>query len=64
VFLSGTVLYTKHEGLRGITGLAEIILYCASHSFGTLVRNEFRLPVDDIGEELKHVDNGHVATDI
>ncbi len=57
-------LYKGMKGLRELTGIPELTLYWARHTFGTLARNECRMSVDDIGEALNHVDNGHVTTDI
>jgi hypothetical protein len=57
-------LYKGMKGLRDLTGLPEFTLYWARHTFGTLARNECRKSVDDIGEALNHVDNGHATTDI
>jgi hypothetical protein len=52
------------QGLRELTGIPELTLYWARHTFGTLARNECRMSIDDIGEALNHVDHGHVTTDI
>lgn len=52
------------KGLRELTGISELTLYWARHTFGSLARNECRMSVDDIGEALNHVDNGHFTTDI
>lgn len=57
-------LYKGMKGLRELTGLSEITLYWARHTFGTLARNECRMSVDDIAEALNHIDNGHATTDI
>ncbi|MET3606888.1 integrase [Mucilaginibacter rubeus] len=57
-------LYKGMKGLRAITGMNELTLYWARHTFGTLARNECRMSVDDIAEALNHVDNGHFNTDI
>jgi len=57
-------LYKGMKGLRKLTGIPELTLYWARHTFGTLARNECRMSVDDIGEALNHVDNGHATTDI
>jgi len=57
-------LYKGMKGLREITGINELTLYWARHTFGTLARNECRMSVDDIAEALNHVDNGHFTTDI
>jgi len=57
-------LYKGMKGLRELTGIPELTLYWARHTFGTLARNVCRMSVDDIGEALNHVDNGHVTTDI
>jgi hypothetical protein len=52
------------QGLRELTGIQELTLYWARHTFGTLARNECRMSIDDIGEALNHVDHGHLMTDI
>jgi integrase len=57
-------LYKGMKGLREITGLPDLTLYWARHTFGTLARNECRMSVDDIAEALNHIDNGHATTDI
>ncbi|SDD99032.1 hypothetical protein SAMN05216464_103262 [Mucilaginibacter pineti] len=57
-------LYKGMKGLREITNLEELTLYWARHTFGTLARNDCRMSVDDIGEALNHIDNGHSTTDI
>jgi hypothetical protein len=57
-------LYKGMKGLRELTGIAELTLYWARHTFGTLAGNACRMSVDDIGEALNHVDHGHATTDI
>jgi hypothetical protein len=57
-------LYKGMKGLRDLTGIPELTLYWARHTFGTLARNECRMSVDDIWEALNRVDNGHITTDI
>lgn len=57
-------LYKGMKGLRELTGLPELTLYWARHTFGTLARNTCRMSVDDIAEALNHIDNGHATTDI
>jgi integrase len=57
-------LYKGMKGLRERTGIPELTLYWARHTFGSLARNECRMSVDDIGEALNHIDGGHTTTDI
>jgi integrase len=57
-------LYKGMKGLRELTGIPELTLYWARHTFGSLARNECRMSVDDISEALNHVDSGHATTDI
>jgi integrase len=57
-------LYKGMKGLRELTGLPELTLYWARHTFGTLARNDCRMSIDDIAEALNHIDNGHATTDI
>lgn len=57
-------LYKGMKGLRELTGIPELTLYWARHTFGNLARNECRMSVDDVGAALNHIDNGHTTTDI
>jgi hypothetical protein len=57
-------LFKGMKGLRELTGLPELTLYWARHTFGNLARNECRMSVDDVGAALNHIDNGHTTTDI
>ncbi|QEM03652.1 site-specific integrase [Mucilaginibacter rubeus] len=57
-------LHKGMKGLREIVGHAELTLYWARHSFGTLARNKCRMSVDDVAVALNHIDNGHKTTDI
>ena len=57
-------LHKGMKGLREICNHAEITVYWARHSFGTLARNKCRVSVDDVAVALNHIDNGHKTTDI
>jgi hypothetical protein len=57
-------LYKGMKGLRELTGISQLTLYWARHTFGNLARNECRMSVDDVGAALNHIDNGHATTDI
>jgi integrase len=47
-----------------LTKIPGLQYYKFRHTFGTLARNECRLPKDDIAEALNHVDHGRKTTDI
>jgi hypothetical protein len=57
-------LHKGMKGLREICNHAELTMYWARHSFGTLARNKCRMSVDDVAVALNHIDNGHKTTDI
>lgn len=70
-----SIRYANHEGLdyalskgmehlRKITGIPDITLYWARHTFGNLARNSCRMSKDDVGLALNHIDEGHRTTDI
>lgn len=50
--------------LSTLTKIPGLQYYKFRHTFGTLARNECRLPKDDIAEALNHVDHGQKTTDI
>jgi integrase len=50
--------------LRKISGISELTLYWARHSFATIARNICRMSRDDVSQALNHVDNDHRTTDI
>jgi len=59
-----TALSDGFKKLRELTGIPDITLYWARHTFATLARNECRMSKDDVGQALNHIDNGHRTTDI
>ncbi len=50
--------------LSTLTKIPGLQFYKFRHTFGSLARNECRLPKDDIAEALNHVDHGRKTTDI
>jgi hypothetical protein len=50
--------------LRKITGIPELTLYWARHTFATIARNSCRMSKDDVALALNHVDSEHSTTDI
>ncbi|MFN0291923.1 site-specific integrase [Pedobacter helvus] len=50
--------------LRKLTGLSDLTLYWARHTFGTIARNLCRMSKDDVAQALNHVDSEHTTTDI
>ncbi|WP_113663442.1 site-specific integrase [Pedobacter nanyangensis] len=50
--------------LRILTGLKELTLYWARHTFATIARNSGGMSKDDVAQALNHVDNEHTTTDI
>lgn len=59
-----TALSEGMKHLRLITGIQDLTVYWARHSFATLARNNCRMSVDDVGAALNHIDHGHKITDI
>lgn len=54
-------------GLKEIgeaVGISSLTMYCARHSFGSIVRNECRFSKDDVGFALNHIDHKTKTTDI
>jgi len=52
------------EQLRKLTGIPELTLYWARHTFANTARNDCRMSKDDVALALNHVDEGNRATDI
>lgn len=52
------------EQLRKLTGIPELTLYWARHTFATTARNDCRMSKDDVALALNHVDEGNRTTDI
>ncbi|MFD2742353.1 MULTISPECIES: site-specific integrase [Sphingobacterium] len=52
------------EQLKEITGLPEVTMYWARHSFANIARNKCRMSKDDVALALNHVDNANQTTDI
>ncbi|KAA8476260.1 integrase-like protein [Arcticibacter tournemirensis] len=50
--------------LRKITGLNELTVYWARHTFATIARNSCRMSKDDVAQALNHIDSEHTTTDI
>jgi integrase len=50
--------------LRKNTGLNDITLYWARHTFANTARNACRVSKDDVALALNHIDEGHRTTDI
>ena len=50
--------------IRKLTGLDELTLYWARHTFATIARNSCGMSKDDVALALNHVDNEHTTTDI
>ena len=50
--------------LRKLTGIGELTLYWARHTFATIARNSCRMSKDDVALALNHVDSEHSTTDI
>lgn len=50
--------------LRKDTGLDNITLYWARHTFANTARNVCRMSKDDVALALNHIDEGHRTTDI
>jgi integrase len=50
--------------IRKLTGLNELTLYWARHTFATIARNSCGMSKDDVAQALNHVDNEHTTTDI
>ncbi len=52
------------EQLRKLTGIPELTLYWARHTFANTARNDCRMSKDDVALALNHVDEGNRVTDI
>lgn len=52
------------EQLRKLTGIPELTLYWARHTFASTARNDCRMSKDDVALALNHVDEGNRTTDI
>jgi len=52
------------EQLRKLTGIPELTLYWARHTFANTARNDCRMSKDDVALALNHVDEGNRTTDI
>ncbi len=52
------------EQLRKLTGIRELTLYWARHTFANTARNDCRMSKDDVALALNHVDEGNRTTDI
>jgi len=52
------------EQLRKLTGIPDITLYWARHTFANTARNDCRMSKDDVSLALNHVDEGNRTTDI
>lgn len=52
------------EQLRKLTGIPELTLYWARHTFANTARNDCRMSKDDVAFALNHVDEGNRITDI
>lgn len=52
------------EQLKGMTGLPEVTMYWARHTFANIARNRCRMSKDDVALALNHVDSGNQMTDI
>ncbi|WP_239018537.1 site-specific integrase [Sphingobacterium corticibacterium] len=52
------------EQLRKLTGIPELTLYWARHTFANTARNNCRMSKDDVTLALNHVDEGNRPTDI
>ncbi|WP_324759105.1 site-specific integrase [Sphingobacterium thalpophilum] len=52
------------EQLRKLTGIPELTLYWARHTFANTARNDCRMSKDDVALALNHVDDGNRTTDI
>ncbi|WP_313491387.1 site-specific integrase [Sphingobacterium multivorum] len=50
--------------LRNLTGIKNLTLYWARHTFASTARNRCRLNKDDVSLALNHVDEGNRVTDI
>ncbi|WP_313157058.1 site-specific integrase [Sphingobacterium multivorum] len=50
--------------LRNLTGIKNLTLYWARHTFASTARNRCRLNKDDVSLALNHVDDGNRVTDI
>jgi len=50
--------------LRNLTGIKDLTLYWARHTFASTARNRCRLNKDDVSLALNHVDEGNRVTDI
>ncbi|TWI15507.1 site-specific integrase [Sphingobacterium siyangense] len=50
--------------LRNLTGIKNLTLYWARHTFANTARNRCRLNKDDVSLALNHVDEGNRVTDI
>lgn len=50
--------------LRNLTGIKNLTLYWARHTFASTARNRCRLNKDDVSLALNHVDEGNRITDI
>ena len=52
------------KDLRKLTGIPDLTLYWARHTFATIARNSCRMSKDDVALALNHVDSEHSTTDI
>ena len=52
------------EQLRKLTGIPDLTLYWARHTFANTARNDCRMSKDDVALALNHVDEGNRTTDI
>lgn len=58
------VLGKGMEQLRKLTGIPELTLYWARHTFANTARYDCRMSKDDVALALNHVDEGNSTTDI
>jgi len=59
-----TALSQGMKQLRKLTGIPEVTIYWARHTFATVARNACRISKDDVALALNHVDDEHRTTDI
>ncbi|SUJ28686.1 Site-specific recombinase XerD [Sphingobacterium spiritivorum] len=52
------------EQIRKATGIPELTLYWARHTFATTARNDCRISKDDVALALNHIDDRNRTTDI
>jgi len=59
-----TALSQGMKKLRQLTGISNLTIYWARHTFATIARNSCRFGKDDIALALNHTDAEHSTTDI